>query len=321
MCNCTKIWLVIAAILILTGSAVFAIKMNELKWDFKKLSTTEYETSTYPISQNLKSISIATDTADIVFVPSENGSSSVTCYEQAQVKHTVSVKDDTLVIQVVDTRKWYEHIGIHWGTPKITVYLPQGTYGALSIASDTGNVEIADAFQFASMEITESTGNVTSFASVSDRVKIRTSTGNIRVENISAGAMALTVSTGSVTVSGVTCRSDLSVGVSTGKTVLTDIRCGNLVSTGSTGKISLEKVTATEKLSIQRSTGDVRFDRSDAAEVLVETDTGDVTGSLLTPKVFVVKSNTGRIDIPKTASGGICDITTETGNVTIRIAD
>ena len=321
MHNCTKIWLVIAAVLILTGSVVFAMQMADLKWDFGKLSTAKYETSTHPISEDFKSISIVTDTADIVFVTSENGSSSVTCYEQTQVAHSVSVKDGTLVIQVVDTRKWYDYIGIHWGTPKITVYLPQGTYGGLSIASSTGNVEIPDALQFERMEITESTGNVTSYASVTDKVKIRTSTGNIRVENISADTMDLSVSTGSVTVSGATCHGDLTIDVSTGKTVLTDIRCGKLVSTGSTGKIWLSNVTATEKLSIQRSTGDVRFDRSDAAEIIVQTDTGDVTGSLLTPKVFLAKTDTGRLDVPKTANGGMCEITTETGDIQICISD
>ncbi len=320
MRNCTKIWLTIAAALVLIGSVSFVVGMTVLEWDFRELSTAKYETNTYSISEDYRNISIVTDTADIVFVPAENGKSSVVCYEQTQVRHSVAVKDGTLVIEVVDTRKWYDHIGIHFGTPNITVSLPQGEYGLLSVTSSTGDVEIPNDFQFESMEISESTGNVTNGASVTDTVKIKTSTGNIRVEHISAGEMELSVSTGSVTVSDVTCGGDLKIDVATGKSELTDIRCSNVISNGSTGKISLNNVTAAENFSIKRSTGDISFENSDAAELFIETDTGDVGGSLLTAKVFLAQTSTGRIDVPKTATGGICKITTDTGDIQISIS-
>lgn len=320
MGNCAKIWIVIAAVLVLIGSVSFVVGMTMLEWDFRELSTAKYETNTYSIGEDYKNISIATDTADIVFAPAENGISSVVCYEQTQVKHSVAVKDGTLVIEAVDTRKWYDHIGIHIGTPQITVYLCKSEYGLLSVTSSTGDVEIPKDLQFESMEISESTGNVTNGASVTDTVKIKTSTGNIRVDNISAGAMELSVSTGSVTVSGVTCGGDLKIDVSTGKSELTDIRCNNMISNGSTGKISLNNVTAAENLSIKRSTGDISFVNSDAAEIFVETDTGDVGGSLLTAKVFLAQTGTGRIDVPETATGGICRITTDTGDIQISIS-
>jgi len=315
----TKVWLIIATSLVLIGSIIFGGVMSVLKWDFTKLSTVKYEKNDYEMREDYQHISIITNTADIVFAPSENSTTLVSCYEQKGNMHSVSVKDGTLEIKIVDTRKWYEYIGINFGTPKITVYLPQGEYGKLSIKSSTGDVHIPEVFKFISIDISESTGNVTNYASALEGVKIKTSTGNICVEDVSAGSLDLTVSTGKVTVSGVTCEGDIAVGVSTGKTYLSNIQCKNFTSSGSTGDISLNNVIATEKLSIKRSTGDVKFDGSDAAEIFIKTDTGDVTGSLLTDKVFITQTDTGNIDVPKTVNGGRCEISTDTGDIKISV--
>lgn len=233
--------------------------------------------------------------------------------------HSVSVKDGTLEIKNIDTRKWYEYIGFNFDTPKITVYIPEGEYGKLSVKASTGDVEIPEVFKFKSVDISVSTDDVKNYAFALEDVKIKTTTGNICIEDASIGLLDLTVSTGKVTVSGVTCEGDIAVGVSTGKTYLSNICCKNFTSSGSTGDISLNNVIATEKLSINRSTGDVKFDSSDAAEIYIETDTGDVTGSLLTDKVFITQTGTGKINVPKTVNGGRCEITTSTGDIKIDI--
>lgn len=315
----TKIWLIIAASLVLVGGIIFGGVMAMLKWDFTKLSTGKYETNDYEIAENFNNISIVTDTADILFVPSENSKTSALCHELKNAKHSVTVQNGRLVIEIVDTRKWYEHIGINFGTPKITVSIPQGEYGALFVKSDTGNVEIPKEFKFESIDISESTGNVTNYASASENIIIKTSTGNIRVENVSANTLDLSVSTGGITVSDVTCEGDVTVGVSTGKTKLTNIVCKSVISNGSTGDITLDNVIAEEKLSIKRSTGDVKFDGTDAAEIFVKTDTGDVTGTLLSDKVFIAQTDTGSVDVPETTTGGKCKITSSTGDINISI--
>ena len=107
--------------------------------------------------------------------------------------------------------------------------------------------------------------------------------------------------------------------MSTGKTILTDITCKNLYSDGSTGDISLKNVTASGIFSIERDTGSIKFERCDAGELKIETDTGDVSGSLLSDKVFFTHSSTGRISVPETASGGKCSISTDTGSIRIEI--
>jgi len=275
----TKVWLMLAALLIVIGSILFVGVMTLLNWDFTKLSTSEFETNEYEIAENYQHISVATKTADIVLLPSDSAKTTVICYEQVNMKHTVSVKDGVLKIHVEDTRKWYEYIGISFLTPKITVYVPQGEYGDLTIHSATGNVEIPAGFGFQSMNIS--------------------------------------VSTGAVSVSGATCYGDIGIYVTTGRASITDVRCDTLRTAGSTGDLYMRNVVTAEKLSAERATGSITFEKCDAAELYLKTSTGNVTGSLLSEKIFTAQAGTGHVDVPNTASGGRCEIYTGTGNIKI----
>lgn len=313
----TKIWLLTATVLVLLGCVIFGGVMMATNWDFSKLSTQKYETNTYPISEEYRNITITTDTADISFVPAQTG--SVVCYEEENGKHSVRVEGDTLIIELVKTKKWYDYIGFHFETPKVTLYIPQGEYGALTAKLSTGDLEIPKEYRFDRMDVAGSTGHVTSFASVSGKVKLKTGTGDLYLEGLSAAELDLSVKTGRITAKDVTCTGDVQMRVSTGKTELTNLTCRNLDSEGGTGKLSMENVIAEGKLSIERSTGDVTLTKCDAGEIEIETDTGDVTGSLLTDKIFFAETDTGRIHVPKSLTGGKCEISTDTGNIQLEI--
>lgn len=315
----TKGWLIAAFSLVLVGAILFAGVMMMLDWDFKKLSTVPYTTTTHAVTEAFTNISVADSVADIAFVPSTDGTVSVTCYEEKHLTHSVAVEGDTLVVKTVDSRKWYHYVGIHFSTPQITVYLPEGTYGDLTVKTDTGGVNIPKDFSFSNAQITVSTGHVTVASSVTGRLTVTASTGNIRLKEFSVGEVDLTVSTGKIEASSVTCHGDVEVAVSTGKTCLTDITCRNLISTGSTGDVILRDVVATDAFTVERSTGDVRFDACDAATLTVTTDTGDIEGSLLTEKVFVTRTDTGRVSVPNTTAGGKCQLTTDTGDIQITV--
>ena len=237
----TIVWLVIGAFLVILGSIIFACVMMTLKWNFLKLSTAKYETNTYEFTEKVEDISIKTDTADVVFVPSSDSKIHVTCYEADNQKHTVTLSDGALVVEVVDTRKWYEYIGINFSAPKITVSLPAGEYG------------------------------------------------------------------------------ELEVEVSTGRVKLDGVRCEKFASKGSTGDISMKDVIAKESIFVERGTGNITIDGTDAAELYLKTTTGQVKGSVLTDKVFIARTDTGRISVPNGTTGGRCEIITDTGNINVKI--
>ena len=314
-----KIWLVTAVSLLLVGVLIFGGVMAAHHWDFAALGGTKYETHVVDIKEDFQNISIRSHTEDIVFLPSDDGACRVVFYEREKEKHTADVQDGTLSLAVADAGKWYNHITLFSGSPRITIYLPLAEYASLFIEESTGDITIPGDFTFGSVDISADTGDVACSASSLGRIHIGLSTGDIRVDHLSAGELNLSVSTGKVEVCSVACEGDVGVRVSTGKAALTDVSCKNLLSTGSTGDMTLERVAAAETISVERSTGDVRLEQCDAAELLIQTDTGDVTGSLLSEKVFIAQSHTGRVEVPETTTGGKCKITTDTGDIVIVI--
>lgn len=317
MSRSKKIWLFAATALILLGIVLFTIAMTLNHWDFSKLSTVTYETNTTTISNEFCNIYIQTETTDIIFALSNDDVCKVVCYEEENNIHSVTIQNDTLTIQ--SNKKWYDYIGIGWETSKITVYLPATEYDSLFISENTGDIEIPNDFQFQNITISTSTGDIKNFSSVSENLKIKTSTGDVYIKNISAKTMSISVSTGNVDIISATCEEDLEINVSTGKAKISDISCKNMISTGITGDIALLNLIAEERISINRNTGDVKFDDCDANEIFIKTSTGDVFGSLLSEKLFVTESNTGKITVPKNTIGGRCEITTDTGDIKITI--
>ena len=315
----TKTLLIVATSFIVLGLIIFSIVMCTYNWDFTKLSTTKFQTNKHVISDEFTSIEINSNTADITILPSDDGQNKVICFEDEKEPNAVSVSNGKLTINQTNQKKWYDYIGINFNNTTITIYLNKTQYSLLKINDDTGDVNISKDFIFNSIDVQVSTGDVKCFASVEESIKIYTSTGDILVENVSAKSLELSVSTGEITASTITCQGDVNIKSNTGKTKLNGVNCNSFIATADTGDITLTDVIARNNLQIELDTGDVYLERSDASEIQIETDTGDVRGSLLTSKVFIANTDTGRVSVPQTTSGGKCLIETDTGDIIITI--
>lgn len=314
----TKGWLIAAVALILVGGVLFTGVMTMFKWDFRKLSTSEYKTNTYEVTETFTNISVETGMAQVVLVPMEDNVVSVECFDQTTIEYDVKVENDTLRISMVDHRKWYDHFALYFEMPKVTVRLPKGAYGRLKAAFTTGDITIPGDFSFDSVDLRGNTGDVYCYASVAGELKAHVTTGDIRLKNLSVGSLDLRVTTGDIAVSSVNCTGDIEAVVKTGDTLLSKVTCRNMVSKGTTGDLTLRDVVASETFTIQRNTGDVSFAACDADALTVKTTTGDITGTLLTGKRFVTHTDTGSVKVPNT-DGGKCKLTTDTGDIKIAI--
>ena len=222
-----RAWLIAATALIFVGciTAVCALAMQD--WDFSRLSTVNYETNTHPVTEDFHNISINTDTAHVTFLPADGTEAYVICREQENLRHTVTVADGTLTVALRDDRKWYDYIGVSFGSTSITLYLPEEEYGALLVHADTSDVDIPGNFRFESVDVHVSTGDVRCLASADGDISLRASTGDIRADSIAAKNISFTVSTGRIHLSSVACAGNLTVTVTTGKAELSDIpHCG-----------------------------------------------------------------------------------------------
>lgn len=254
----------------------------------------------YKISDNISSISVKANTANITFAPSSEDCISIVSEEKEHIYHSVKVEGDTLEIERVDERKWYQRIVSFSNSLNLTVYLPSNEYSALLINGSTGNVNINCDARFSGLDVKVSTGNISIIGTSYASLKAEATTGNISISNVS-------------------CTNDISIDVSTGNVNLGNISCQNLSVNGTTGDLSLTNAVIVGKLDLRASTGNVTLDGCDGGEIYIETSTGRVSGTLLSPKIFIGNSTTGKRSLPKTTTGGICEINTTTGNVNISI--
>lgn len=313
----TKIWLIVAASLLIAGCMLFVGVMNMIKWNFSKLATVQFETNTYDIENDFSNICISTDTADVSIIKSDNGKCYVECDESAKLKYTISTNGTSLEIKLVDTRGWYNYIGIFNGTPKLTLYLPEGEYQALNIKNNTGLTSVSDSFKFENIDVTSTTGYIKCYASASGNIKLHASTGHIYASDVTANNIDIKVSTGHVSLSSVYAVGDIRLTVSTGKSNFENVTCNNFSSEGGTGDFKAINLTVNGKLDMERSTGDIKIDYLSAGEVDIDTDTGDVNITLVKEMTVYAETDTGKLDYPRFMQGGKCEIETDTGNIKV----
>lgn len=318
--------LISSVILMLIGAAVIAGTYAYSGFDISKFGTDEFETKTYIEEEQFEGISIDAGEADVEFKNSGSGIVTVECFESGKISRNIFIKNGIFYIGKEDTRTPLDRIGISTKTPKITVYLPVRKYSSLSVISSAGDVSLPDGFSFENIQIASDTGDITIESAPSPdsslthgSLKIVTDTGNISINGISAKDIGLHSDTGDIAISSVSCTGNFGQTVSTGDTAIETMTCGSFDSHGSSGDISLAGVLASGSLRITRDSGNITLAKSDAGEISIKTSTGDVTGSLMSEKAFSAVSDSGNIAVPRTFSGGRCEITTDTGNITFTV--
>ena len=337
MSKTVKKWLIAALALILAGAAMFTTALALCGWDIAKLGTVDFVETTLEPSGDFENISINVYTTDLRLLPSEDGKCRIVCYEDEKVSHTAEVKDGALVIDTNDTRKWFT-VSLSFKSPTMEVYLPKSEYENLDISTDTGAVSLPIALTFDRIKINGNTGAVSCHSSARGDVDIELDTGALVVSNVSAGSMKLKTDTGIIELSGSTVAENIDVASATGFVSLENITCGDLRAKADTGRVSLygvtcndlhaetdtgsialENVVGSGKFELISDTGHIGLNGCDAAELYIETDTGSVSGELLTDKIFFAESDTGRVSVPKSMTGGRCEIKTDTGSIEMEI--
>ena len=307
--------LIAGGVLTLAGAIVFGIGSA------KEVKEEQLITHTYELELPLSNFDIDIETADLEFKPATDGKGLVVVEEKEKEYHTVIQEENTLFIDNIVTRKWYENLlSFASKKMKITIYLPTEniTYNKLSITTSTGDITIPKEFMFENTSIELSTGDVNFSASSGTGLTIQASTGDLTVSDGEAGSLSLSTTTGKISVSNYNAP-EVEMSTSTGGLRIEHLRCNNINLGTTTGKVKLNDVISKEKLSILTSTGDIDIVDSDAGEVYMNAGTGDIDAIFLTDKIIVATSRTGHINVPHLANGGPCNVETSTGDINISI--
>ena len=185
MRSTTKVWLIVAVVLIISGAVLFAAVMVKNSFDFTALDTTEYVTNTYDITDDFNNISVTADTADIDFKLSADNVCRIVCFEKKAATHTVKAQNGTLFITHNKTQNVKDSITfVNINSPKITVYLPGKDYSELVITSFTSDVNLPKALSFESINIENTTGDIECESTAKDFINIELTSGDVSIEEI-----------------------------------------------------------------------------------------------------------------------------------------
>ncbi|MBQ7095597.1 MAG: DUF4097 family beta strand repeat protein [Clostridia bacterium] len=315
-----KSWLITAGFFVICGGLLFAGALGAEQWDFTKLSSVKYETNVYEPEGDFNQMMIQTDTADISFLRSSDGKCRVECFETEKVKHRVSLENQCLKVEKEDLREWYDHIRfLVFKSPKLNIYLPQAAYDSLMITTATGDVALPAYFTFQTIKIEGNTADIECLAKAEHSLIIESDTGDIKIAANSAKSIRLSADTGDMFLSDGKAADQIKIESDTGRVRMEQVECQELLIESNTGDVFLKNTVASRRMAVETDTGDLSLKACDGGELLITTDTGDVEGTLLSEKIFIARSDTGRIEVPKTITGGRCEITTDTGDIKIDI--
>lgn len=256
--------------------------------------------NTYPVEGSFSAISVTDYYADVQFRVSRDGTVSVVTRDAAEVNHTVEVVGNTLTIsrpELTAGQRLFHHED---DDPEITVYLPAGNYGDLTVSTTSGDIEAVSQIGFASANLTTVSGDIELGGVVAGKVTCNTTSGDVELLCPTAG--------------------DVEINTTSGDAELTDCYIQSLNVVSVSGDADLERTVAAGAVTISTTSGDIDLERSDAASLTLSTVSGEVEGSLLTAKNFAVTSTMGRISAPAAdPAAGPCTVTTTSGDIRLAV--
>lgn len=329
-----KITLIVAACLIAAGLVITTTALIASRFNHKQLLSAKLVDETIQVNGTFSDISVDSDSATVNIVRSTDGSCSVVFSDQedANITHSAQIIDGELKIIRRDERI----VSVAFiASPKITVYLPGEMYDELDITTSSGNIDLAGGISYGKLELKASSGNIVLIdTNVNDDMDLSTSSGNIKVHKSRANSLSAHCSSGSLSLDDISC-TDAELETASGRLSvanaqiareldgqchsggirLENVNCSSLDLESTSGTVRLEKLIASGNIKISSTSGSISLKGCDAAELDLSAKSGNITGSLLTPKIYVVTTGSGSTHLPEQMSGGICRIKTTSGSV------
>lgn len=236
---------------------------------------------TQTVAESFSSISVDGASCDVRLIPSQEDACQVEYPAHPETTCSVSVHNDTLQIVFEDDRSWTNLIGISFQRMEINLYLPQTQYEQLELETVSGKLTIPEAFSFTQSTVHTTSGEIQFTAATSEALSLESVSGNISVTDVTP--QALKVHTTS-------------------------------------GDIHLSQVVTAGPCTIGSVSGDVELEDCDAQELTIDTTSGDVEARLRSDKTFSTQTVSGDVEVPSDGSGGSCNISTISGDITCTIA-
>ena len=312
---------------------------------FVGCSTLEDEAYQVHCYENLgepKNILIKDTSSYVQVLPSTDGNLRVECKDYEDIKHSVSVQGDTLVVKY--SPKWYEYLfsGLLFKNvePSVKIYLPDGEYQKMMVDIGSGSVEVYGDYTFATADLSVTSGRVKFTSAVTNALETEATSGEIVLSGVTCGSLDAEVTSGEVAIVDTVVARSLDLECTSGEIELSNVTCENMDAELTSGELSLVNVTAknaaveltsgdvnakdwiaSEKMFITVTSGTVVFDRCDALEMDVTVTSGTVRGSILSSKDWRYSVTSGDVELPQTDDGAKSRVKVTSGDVKLWLAE
>ena len=299
-------------VLIMVGLLMSLVTLVAIGFELETLL--DQREDTYEITESFNRIAMDLDTADVTIKPSTDGKCTLytKCKDSVTIKYTVEKGE----LKIVEETKILTEL-FCMGSNSMILYLPKDSYNTLKIDGSTTDVNISD-ISFESGEIVVSTGDVTINSNVG-KLNVSVSTGDISITGLTGNSITLKSTTGDVSIENSTLSGALKLKGKTSDFEMKNVSLHSIEAEVSTGDVELESVIVTKEMKLKTSTGDIELKGCDAEAMEIKTSSGDVEGTLLTSKIFYTESRSGKISVPKSDKGGMCQVVTSSGDIKFKI--
>ena len=289
-----------------------------------KMNTVKDSAYVYHISEVPTQINVITINSRVELRPIEGDEWKVECMDKEKLYHTVELVDGLLTVKQIDTRAWYEHIGILNGLQNmtVTVYLPEQVYENLNIHSTSGSIKVGKEFVFSNVSLQNTSGSTSCASRVTSALDVKATSGSITVSGSVGGNLNAQNTSGSITISG-SVGGDLIAKNTSGSITISGGVDGKLDVTNGSGRIEVKNATPTSatiqntsgsidllnvvcqgNCEIVNTSGSIEFEHCDALSFDLRTTSGGIRGSILSAKTFDCRSISGGVHVPNNGNGG-----------------
>ena len=345
-----------SVLLIAAGLILMAVSFSALIFH-SSASDTESKTREITVEEPFTGISIEAPDYHVRFIESSDGQCTVSFFENEYSTCTVQVSGGVLTVEeqskIPVMIRWFMDLR---NNMSIVVSLPAGAHQSLYVESSSGNTEISPSFSFEKARVESSSGNIrfladanevelSSFSgsielygSAYETVYVSATSGNVLVSGFQANQISLSATSGDIQISNLECGSvdaaaksgdirassvkgvSLDLSTTSGKIDVKNASCGSLNINSTSGDVLLENALLENDLMAETTSGSVRLNRCDAKNLTFITASGDINGSLLTPKQFRAYSSAGLVRVPDSIADGVCKAESSSGDIHFTLA-
>ena len=285
---------------------------------FENKGNVSYAERTETITEKFVNVDVDAVSGSVELFPSSADECKVECSESEGFYFDIRTEGDTLKVKRVDTGKWFRFFD--FSKEYVKVYLPQGTYEDISLGTISGKVVVNDGLSCNNLWAKSNSGSVRVYSlNAAGTVKLYTTSGSVAGDTIKANELTASSASGKATIGNVEVAGAMEVGCTSGKIEVSNADCNSFNAKNNSGSITLSDVISATTLRAKNTSGKIEVLGCDGQNLDLSSVSGSIRGTILTDKVFVADSTSGRVRVSDTTQGGVCKAHTVSGSIDLEV--